>query len=200
MRAFDAQLHRPQRPRRGGRAVLGRLGQELELRDASGSLAVGRAEAIGAGIAAADDDDVLAGGKDLVGDAIAFADLVLLRQELHREVDAFQLAAGDVEIARLLGAAGQQDGVELAAQVVDRHVAADVGVGDELHAFGAHLLDAAVDQVLLHLEIRDAVAQQAADAVALLEYGDGVSGARELLRGGQTGGARSDDGDALAGA
>ena len=31
VRAFDAQLHRPQRPRRGGGALVGRLGQQLEL-------------------------------------------------------------------------------------------------------------------------------------------------------------------------
>ena len=64
----------------------------------------------------------------------------------------------------------------------------------------AHLLDAPVDEVLLHLEIRDAVAQQAADAVALLEHRDGVAGARQLLRGGQTRRAGADHGDALAGA
>ena len=106
-----------------------------------GALAMAGAEAIGAGIAAADDDDAFAGGQNLVGDGIAFAHLVLLRQKLHGEVDALQFAAGDVEIARLLGAAGQQDGVEFAAQVFHRHIAADVRIGLELHAFGAHLLE-----------------------------------------------------------
>ena len=41
--------------------------------------------------------------------------------------------------------------------------------GAEGHAFGAHLLDARVDDALLHLEVGDAVAQQAADAVVALE-------------------------------
>ena len=63
----------------------------------------------------------------------------------------------------------EQQGVELAAQLVDRDVLPDVRVGDEAHALGFHLLHAAVDEVLLHLEIRNAVAQQAADAVVLLE-------------------------------
>ena len=44
----------------------------------------------------------------LVGDAA-----VLLRQELHGEVDAVELAAGDRQVARLLGAAGQRHGVVL---------------------------------------------------------------------------------------
>ncbi len=48
----------------------------------------------------------------------------------------FNSRPGTVQIARLLGAAGQQDGVELAPQVFDRHVHADVRVGHELHAFG----------------------------------------------------------------
>ena len=119
---------------------------------------------------------------------IARVHLVLLRQKLHREVDALQLAARDVQIARLLGAARQQDRVELLAQVLDRHVDADVGVGDELHAFGRHLFHAAIDGPLLHLEIGDAVAKQAADAIPLLEQRDIVSGARQLLRGGQPAG------------
>ena len=66
-------------------------------------------------------------------------------------------------------------------------------------ALGAHLLEAAVEDVLLQLEVGNAVAQQAADAVVLLEDGDGVAGAAQLLRGGQACRAAADDGDALAG-
>ena len=66
--------------------------------------------------------------------------------------------------------------------------------------FGAHLLQAAVDEVLLHLEIRNAVAQQAADAVVLFEDRDVVAGARQLLRGRQARRARADHRHALAGA
>ena len=80
-----------------------------------------------------------------------------------------------------------------------RHVA-HVGIGDEFDAFGAHLIDAALDVALFHFEIWDAVAQQAADAVGFFEDGDGVSGARELLRGGEPGGSGTYYGDAFAGA
>ena len=48
-------------------------------------------------------------------------------------------------------------------------VDADLDARAEFDAFGFHLPHAAVDEVLLHLEVGDAVAQQAADAVALLE-------------------------------
>jgi hypothetical protein len=74
-----------------------------------------------------------------------------------------------------------------------------VRVGDKGDALGAHLLDAAIDDVLFQLEVGNAVAQQAADAVVLLIDGDGVAGAAQLLRGGQAGGTAADDGDALAG-
>jgi hypothetical protein len=100
----------------------------------------------------------------------------------------------------MLGAAGEEDRVEVAAQVGGRDVHADVGVDLELHPFRPHLLQAPVDQVLLHLEVRNAVAEKAADAVALLENRDRVARARELLRGGKARGAGADDGDALAGA
>jgi hypothetical protein len=49
------------------------------------------------------------------------------------------------------------------------------------------------------LKFGNAVAQQAADAVALFEHGDGVSRARQLLRRCQAGRAGADHGDPLAG-
>jgi hypothetical protein len=74
-----------------------------------------------------------------------------------------------------------------------REVLADQHAGAEAHALRLHLLDAAVDQALFHLEVGNAVAQQAADAVALLEHRHLVAGARQLLGGGQAGGAGADD-------
>ena len=46
---------------------------------------------------------------------IALAAAVLLGQELHGEVNALELAAGDFQVAGLLGAAAEQDGVEAVA-------------------------------------------------------------------------------------
>ncbi len=89
--------------------------------------------------------------------------------------------------------------MEIAAQVLDRDVLSDVGAGHELHAFGGELLDAAVHQMLFELEGGNAVAQQAPDAVGLFENSDLVSGAAQLLRGGQARRSGADDGDALAG-
>src|SRR5205807_8319847 len=68
----------------------------------------------------------------------------------------------------------------------------------ELDALGAHLLQAPVDHVFFELEVGDAVTQQPADAVALLEHGHVVAGARQLLRAGKPGRARADDRDLLS--
>ncbi|OIQ88657.1 hypothetical protein GALL_294800 [mine drainage metagenome] len=178
-------------------------------------MAVAGAHAVGAGVAAADDDDVLAGGHDLALELVAGVDLVLLRQELHGEVDAVEFAPRNRQVARMFGAAGQQHRIELGQQLLgaaallrpvgDRGAGAVLGhlahqhAGGEAHAFGLHLRDAAVDVVLLHLEVGNAVAQQAADAVVLLEHGHVMPGARQLLRGRQAGRAGTHHGDALAG-
>jgi hypothetical protein len=53
--------------------------------------------------------------------------------------------------------------------------------------------------VLLHLEVGNAVAQQAAGPGVLLEEMNLMAGARQLLRAGEAGRAGADDGDLLAG-
>ena len=78
-------------------------------------------------------------------------------------------------------------------------VDADIDAAMEDDALGLHLLHAPVDVVLLHLEVGNAVAQQAAGLRLALEDMHVVAGAGELLRGGEAGRARADDGDALAG-
>ena len=52
-------------------------------------------------------------------------------------------------------------------------------------AFGLHLLDAALDVALLQLEVRDAIAQQAARLGLLLVDVNVMAGARELLGAGE---------------
>src|SRR5262252_10165058 len=73
-----------------------------------------------------------------------------------------------------------------------------MGTGDKLHAFCAHLLEAAINDVLLQLELWNAVAKQAADAIRLLVDGDRVSCPAELLCRRETRRSGADDRDALA--
>ena len=100
----------------------GGLRHDFELVHAFCALAMAGAEAVGAGVAAADDDHALACGKDGAGGAhrfeqrlfrVALVAAILLRQELHGEVNALELAAGDGQVAGLLGAAAEKDGVEV---------------------------------------------------------------------------------------
>ena len=106
---------------------------------------------------------------------------------------------GDGEVARVLGAAGEQHRVVVALELRGRDVAADLDVAVEGHALGPHLLDAPLDDVFLHLEVGDAVAEQAAGLGVLLVDMHVVAGAGELLGRGEAGGPGADDGDALAG-
>src|SRR5690606_15515928 len=151
------------------------------------------------GVATADDHDVLAlrGDRGLV--VVALLRPVGRGQVLHRLVDALEVASGDGQVAPDGGAAGEDDGVVAGAQVVGGDVDADVHRGLELGALRAHLGEAAVEVPLLHLELGDAVAEQAADAVGALVHGDVVARAGELLRGGEAGGPGPDDRDGLAG-
>ena len=74
-----------------------------------------------------------------------------------------------------------------------------MGVDVELDPLCLHLAHAAFDHLLGQLEIRDAIAQQATDAVLSLVHRDRVAGARQLLRRGHTGRPGPDHGDTLAG-
>ena len=78
-------------------------------------------------------------------------------------------------------------------------VDADVDARPEDTPSASICVEPAVEPPLLHLEVGDAVAEQAADPVGALEDGDVMPGPGELLRGGQPGRAGADDGDLLAG-
>ncbi|GAA3068218.1 hypothetical protein GCM10020000_60740 [Streptomyces olivoverticillatus] len=152
---------------------------------------MGGAHTVGAGVAAADDDDVLALGGDRGDRQVALLHLVGHGQVLHGEVDALELTAGHRQVAGGGGAGGDDDGVVALAQLGRVDIAADLHLGTELGTLRAHLLDAAVDVPLLHLELGDAVAQQPADAVGALVDGDGVPGPGQLLGGGEARPGRS---------
>ena len=126
-----------------------------------------RPEAISAGVAAADDDDVAVPGADelAVRDAIPFAPTVLQRQILHREVNALELTAGNGKIPRLTGASGEQHGVVIRDEASRRNVDADVHARPEHHALCFHDRQPPVEEALLHLELGNPVSQQSPDAI-----------------------------------
>src|SRR5262245_10061605 len=109
------------------------------------ALTIGGSEAVRTGIAAAEDDDTPALGSDLIRYLVASHHLVLLGQEVHGEVNALELAAGNGEITRPGGTTGQGDGIELLAQAVGGIIDADVGARAEGDTLGRHLLHAPID-------------------------------------------------------
>ena len=76
---------------------------------------------VGAGVAPADNDDILAVGTQLILHLHARVDAVLLGQEFHREMHAFQLAPRDRQITRALRATGHDHGVKFVDQFFFRH-------------------------------------------------------------------------------
>src|SRR6266511_2504974 len=144
--------------------------QDLELGHRARALAVDGAETIGAGIAAADDHDVLVVRRDEVAvrDCVALGAPVLERQIVHREVDAGELTPGDLEVARPLRAPRQYERVEVLSDRLDRQGRAHIDAVLEGDPGGLHEPEAAVEDALLHLELRDTVAQEPADPVGLL--------------------------------
>ena len=74
-----------------------------------------------------------------------------------------------------------------------------MGVVMEHDALGFHLCDAAIDVMLLHLEVGNAVAQEPAGLGELFVDVNAMPGAGELLRASHARRARADDGDRLAG-
>ena len=141
-------------------------------------------------VAAADDDDLFADGGLGAG--------VDLAQEIDAAPDALELLARDAEGGGLLRADGEIKRVKaLGAQLVERHVPADLDTAAEDHAELLQNVDLGVEDGLLEAEVRDAVAEHTAGLVVFIEDGDLVVVRREEVGAAQARGARADDGDLL---
>jgi hypothetical protein len=79
--------------------LFGRHGQQFELRHALGAMAIARSDAVAAGVATADHDHMLAVRADLLLELAPGVDVILLRQELHGEMNAVQVAARHRQVA-----------------------------------------------------------------------------------------------------
>ena len=171
-----------------------------DLVDLNCSFAQRIAEAVGAGVAAAEDRYALALGRDLrTFDGKSRDATILLCQVRHCELDTSKLATREDEVAVALRTRGEDDGIDAVAEFFKRKVATNVDAGGELDSFGLQLLEAAIDQLLLELEVGDAVAQESAKLVGALEDGHAVAFADELLGAGKASRARTNDGDPFAG-
>gem|GEM_PF-2470668 len=190
-RAVEEWIHRP---RRGGSPVAGRARADVELSNRGRTLAQRGAEAVGAGIAAADDYHFLATRRDSGLFIVALIDSVLPGQVLHGREDAGELAAVDRQVPGNRGARGENYCVE-GGEV--RGCGGDSGA--KLGALFFHLGDAAIDPAVIHLVFGHAVAHEPAETIITLKDGDLVTCASQLLSCGQAGGPRAHDGDCHAG-
>src|SRR3546814_856381 len=107
---------------------------------------------------------------------------VLLHEIGHGVVDAGKIGAGNTGRARRFRAAAIENGVMFGHQLLDRYVDADIDAAMESDALALHLLDAAIDEILLHLEVRNAVAQQPAGLGFALVDMNIMAGPATLLR------------------
>ena len=183
-------FHRPIGPGHCLVFMFGRLGHDFQLGHAFCALPVGGADAVRAGIAAADHDHVLARrGQRSAGCSahfiVAGIALVLLAEEFHSQPYTVELGAGNIEQTGLFRAASQHHRVEIFPQGLQADFDTDFGTGFKLDTFCFHLDRAPVDQVLLHFEIGDAITQQSTNSVAFLEDGNSMSGAGQLLGAGK---------------
>ena len=133
------QHERPERPRGALGALVGRLFVDVELVHRCGALAMSRAEAVGAGVATADDDHRLARGVDRGPVEQPRLHPVRGDEVLHGQVDATQVPARDVELPLPEGADRQYDGIVAGAQVLHRKVNADVDPALEDRPLCLHL-------------------------------------------------------------
>ncbi len=193
----------PYRIRRPGLGVLValRLRQrvDVQLRHGRGTLPDGRAQAVRPGVAAADDDDVLPGGRQRGRLQIARAHPVGKRKVLHSLVNPRQLPPRHGQFAPRGRPRGEHHGVVSGPKLIGPDVPSDRRRRTELGPLGQHLLQPPLKMVLLHLELGDAVAHQPARPVGPLVHGDRVPGPGQLLGRGQPGGPRTDHRDRLAG-
>ncbi|MFM1944679.1 MAG: hypothetical protein RI897_3661 [Verrucomicrobiota bacterium] len=181
-------------------AFLGRLGQDFELGERAAAVSEGGSDAVGSGISAADDEDIEVFGVDWWGAVFAVQDpLGIGGEELHGEVDALELTAGDRQVAGHGGTGAEDGGVELRLEVFGGQVFADLGIGDELDTFLLEEVDSAFDDLLfVEFHVRDAVHEQSSDPVGSFVDCDLVACLVELGSGGEAGGAGADDGDLFA--
>src|SRR6185295_2734120 len=111
--------------------------EQFKLMRFNAALPVHSPETIGSGIAAADDDDALALCRNrLVRDRVAGVAFVLLRQIVHRQVDALEFSPGNRQFTGLLRTYSEADGIELLPQLFARDVCSNRHTDLELDALG----------------------------------------------------------------
>src|SRR5262249_25591718 len=158
--------------------------------DGKGTLSKSSAVAVGACVAAAQDDHVFAlGGDFFFSDCVTRHSPILLREIVHSEMNAVQLASWHLEGTGLSCATGQDQGIKVGTQLFHRHVESHVGVGLEDNSFFRHQVQPTANNRLFELEIGNTVGEQSADAICSFKHCDRVTDLVQLGGTRQTSGA-----------
>ena len=162
----------------------------------------GSTDAVGARVAAANDDHVLAASMNRSLIRLAVENGLGTRGEVvHREMHAVEIASFHRQIARLSRTGADHDRIEVLAQKLCFDVVADIRVADEFHAFLFHQLDATLDDFfLVELHVRNAVHEQAAGTIRTFEHRHRMTCAIQLSGRCKSRRTRADHSDFLAGA
>ena len=145
------------------------------------------ARAVHGGVAAADDDDVVA-------DLERLAEVGLLH-EVDAVLDAVEVVARDVQRNGVHGAGADGDGVELRLKLLEGDVAPDADAEAEPDAQPLHEPEVHLDGLARQAEGGHADEHRAAAVGQLVEDGDLVAGDGQLTRDGHARRAGADDRD-----
>ena len=169
-------------------------------------MAIAGTNTVGAGVTTTDHDNIFAVSTQLSLDLVTRVDLVLLGQEFHGEMNTVQVTPWHWQVTRLFGSASQHDSVKILLQLGGRNghfgpVGDFAALGQFANhytspkndALGLHLCDTPVDVGLFHLEVRNAITQQATNTIVLLEQSHVMPRAGKLLRRRHSGRARADN-------
>src|SRR5580658_6122654 len=170
--------------------------------DAQRALADGSPIAIHAGIAAAQDDDVLVAHVDEPRACVRKSKLTIdVRHEIRqRLVHARQILARESALDVRVSAHPQEHRVEFPHEIIERKIAADLHPQAKLDPHPLHDLAALLDDVLFELERRNTEGEESPDLRVTVEHHRCDAVAHQDIGAAESGGPRTDDGDALVGA
>ena len=168
------------------------------------------AHAVHAGIAAAEHQHALAddigqgrlvfpAGNRAPGRVSTGDDAAVVDQERQGRYHPLQFLPGQAAVGVAVGAGAGEDRIEIGQQAVDADIAADFHAEAELHAHAFEQCTAAGDHVLVQLEVRDAVLEQAADLFVAVKHHGLHAGPGQAVGTGQPGRAGADHRHPLAG-
>ena len=175
MSVVDAMDLGPLRPWVVSGSCRRRLRKDFKLDQTAAAVSQRSGDAVSAGVAASDYDHVfIFRGDEVRCRAIQYA-FSICTQEIHREVNAWQVSILNRKITRTIRSAAQHNGVKVIQQSISRIIATNVGVRDELDTFGLEQIHATLNDCFVEFHVWNAVHEQAADTICFLKYLHGVA-------------------------